>query len=378
VRSVKLAVRAALSWRRSISASVASVTLVGAILVVAASVYEPIQTGVHDAQRSIRGELAGVVSAEVARRLVDSFGHATLVSVSRHEPATIEVGADFLIVRAVHGDVFSELSFRGLLQEPDRLDPKVAERLRPGDAILLATSANPEQPAGRIGRIATGTGERLIQVLHTAPVAGDGPELLVHDPRVVSVAGELLVRVRGSREPLGWREQRLAEERLRETDWQAVASDLLAPLRQSMLVLGLTLTSLMIGTLIPGQILLVRRGRGAFLLLSTWGFPGRSIAAITVLIGAVSAAVAAAVGAAIGLGVASVMNTLERSATELIPIGMAERLAATMVAPPVVTPAVGWAAAWIATTALLGAGTALPAALIAVTIARRRGLSHWQ
>ena len=377
MRLVKLAIRAAMSWRRSISASVASVTLVGALLVVAGSVYEPIHQGVHDAQRSIRGELAGVVDGDVARRLLESFGPATIVSVSRRRLAAIEVGADFLIVRAVHGDVLGELSFRGLHPVPDRIDPRLTERLTPGDAVLLATNDTAAQPAGRIGRLATTTGERLVRVLATAPVAGDGPELLVHDPRIGSFEGDLLVRVRGSREPLDRREQRLAEERLSATEWQPEARRLLAPMRRGVVVLTVTLVSLTVGTLIPGQLLLGRRARGSFVLLSAWGFPRRALVAVTVLIGAVGTAIAGTLGAAIGLAVASVMNTLERSATELIPIGMAEELTAAMVTPPVVAPAVGWAAGWIGIATLLGAATALPSAAMAATLTRRRGLSHW-
>ena len=377
MRLLKLAIRAAVSWRRSISASVAAVTLVGALLVVAGSVYEPIRDGVHDAQRSIRGELAGVVDGDVARRLVERFGPSTLVSVTRHEPAAIEVGSDFLMVRAVRGDVLAELSFRGLHLASNGADPRLAERLTPGDGVLLATNDDGTEPFGRIGRLATATGERLIRVLATAPVAGDGPELLVYDPRIDSAGDDLLVRVRGSREPLDRRERRIAEERLSVTEWQPEARRLLEPMRRGILILTATLLSLVVGTLIPGQLLLAKRARASFALLAAWGFPGRAIMAVTVLIGAISTGVAGATGAAIGLAVASVMNTLERSATELVPIGIAEGLAAAVVTPPVVTPSVAWAASWIAIAALSGATAALPSAVMAATLTRRRGLSHW-
>lgn len=408
MRLAKLALRMVISWRSSVYAAVAATVAVTAIATLAASIVVPIRLGVTERfRRQFDGELAATLSPEEAASAASEARAAgARVSLAAREAATLEANGELLLVRLARVDLPSELAFRGLTRV---VEPPALASVSPNDALLLDSAAN-RSSDGTVGRLRTQNDAYLARIVATAPSGPRGAEVLLHDPDALSGGArsepEIHVRARGigGVMPRSAREALTARTALEPTGWRESAGTVLAPVSRSLVLLLGVLASLAAGTLLPGQMLLVRRAAESLQLLRAWGFDRRAVARLVVLAGAFSAGLAGTAGAGMGLAASAVLNAQERPATTLLPPGTAVELAPVLGAAPwdgaaaeagatttagaaatarasafgaVVTPSVGWALACVAMATLLGVVTALPSARIAATLDGRRDVWHW-
>lgn len=413
MRLVKLAARMVVAWRGSVYAAVAATVAVTAIATLAASVVGPIRLAVTERYRlRFEGELAARLPAHEAERVArEAEAAGARVSLAVRGEATLDSDGDLLLVRLALVDLPAELAFRGLAHV---VEPEVLEAASPNDAVLLSRSG--DGTARAVGRVATPNADRLARIAGSAPAGPRGAELLVHDPAALAPGatdgGAVDVRVRGigGRLTRRAREALVARTPLEPTGWREAARAVLAPVSRGLVLLVGILASLAVGTLLPGQLLLLRRAGESLQLLRAWGFPRRAVARLVTLAGAIGAGAAGAAGAGIALAAAAVLNAQGRPASSLLPAGTAVDLSPVLAAdtasadtaaagttaaqaagtavaaaasqPPsaliaTVTPSVGWALACVAIATLLGAVTALPSARIAATLDGRRDVWHW-
>ncbi|MFW6260389.1 MAG: hypothetical protein ACOC6J_02285 [Spirochaetota bacterium] len=402
MRLAKLALRMVISWRGSAYAAVAATVAVIAIATLAASIVVPIRLGVTERFRlQFDGELAATLSPDDAASAArESRAAGARVSLAAREAATLEANGELLLVRLARVDLPSELAFRGLTHI---VDPAALASVSPNDAVLLGSGAHRSND-GTVGRLATQSDTHLARIVGTAPSGPHGAELLLHDPRALPggavSAAVIHVRARGTGRVMSRsvREALTAGTSLEPTGWRETAATVLAPVTRTLVLLLGILASLAAGTLLPGQLLLVRRAAESLQLLRAWGFDRGAVARLVVLVGAFSAGLAGTAGAGIGLAASAVLNAQERPAATLLPAGTAVELAPVLGAAPwdgaaaeagpaatarasalgaVVTPSVGWALACVAIATLLGVVTALPSARIAATLDGRRDVWHW-
>lgn len=384
MRLVKLALRMVIVWRGSVHAAVAATVAVTAIATLAASIVVPLRVAVTERFRvRFDGELAATLPPPEAERAAgEARSLDARVSLAAREAATLDADGDLLLVRLAQVDLAAELAFRALSGVVDAAE---LASVSPSDAVLLSRDGDGTERA--VGRLFTPDGERLARIVGTAPAGPRGAELLLHDPAALSVGAsngaEIAVRVRGIGGPLPRvaRDALAAGTALEPTGWRESAREVFAPASRSLVLLVGILASLAVGTLLPGQLLLVHRAVDSLQLLRAWGFGRGAIVRLVTLAGAFSAGLAGTVGAGIGLATAAVLNAQGRSAMTLLPAGTAVELVPVLggrssAVATAVTPSIGWALACIAAATLLGAVTALPSARVAATLDGRRDVWH--
>ena len=358
MRTLKLAWRATLAWRTAIRGPVAAVAIAGAIVTIAGSVVEPVGEAAERSYRVVMGDLTGELQADEAAAVTASLPAGAPVSITRDVPGVLDLHGELLLVRVVMTDLARELAFRRL--EPAQGASGWGE-LTPGDAVLFSAAAA-DAPRGTAVRLDVEAGSRSVQLIMILPAGSWEPQLLVHE--TAAAPGDARVRVRA-------RGQGLAGSGLQPSGWREQALLATAPVRRSVAWLAGALALLGSVTLIPGSLLVARHAEPSLALLLRWGFARRSISAIVLLMGAMSAGIAAGTGGVIGLAAATVMNAGGRAATQLLPLGLAEHLDgvfAVLGGPPPVAPSVGWFSLVLVGATLLGAIAALPAARRAATL----------